>query len=146
MRISMRPAPLLAGVLEMVERFVRNPSEDNRRAAEALGHKVGFDTIGGCLAMAAFFSDGSISGPGLPCVPPRPFLTGRLVSVVVYLAAVQKDPSAYLEELGRSIALGLDMLEGPDPWLEAITVRTVARAPVPALSLTQEALLAGCIG
>src|SRR5205823_1268863 len=80
-----QPAGEVAGVLEAVVRYVLQPCEAHRRAAAGRAQEVEPNSLAACLAMAAFCSAGSLAPPGVPCVAPRPFLTGRLVGVTVYL-------------------------------------------------------------
>lgn len=107
---------LLADALQAVVRYCVEPSEGHRRAAEAVGRAARRDGLARSLALAAFLDAGSISRPHLRFVPPRPFAAGRLVSVAVYLASVRLDPSHYKEHLGRYLDIGLELVQGPDPW------------------------------
>jgi hypothetical protein len=109
----------LASVLRVVTQYIVDPSEDHRRAAGEFMKRNAPNTIAGCLATAAFFSAGSVSPPGLPPVAPRPFVTGRLVGVCIYLASVKVDPACYKQYLreylrwGRAIAAGEMLWETP---------------------------------
>jgi hypothetical protein len=116
------PPPLDEAVLQTVVQFVQDPTEANRRAVVPLAKEAGMNSLTGCLAMAAFFSDGSISRPGLPFVPARPFVTGRLVGVAVYLAAVRRDPAHYRDHLRQYLALGLEVARGNNLWTAAVPV------------------------
>lgn len=119
------PPEIVSAVLQAVGGYVLDPREQLRRAAASLGKKARPNTLAGCLAMAAFFSGGSVSLPGLPHVAPKPFVTGRLVSVCVYLAAVLRDPARYKDHLrqyldvGRALACG-DHLWPSSPRLELV--------------------------
>lgn len=104
--------------IEAVVNFVHAPSDANRRATSTCGMKAGVNTLGGTLAMATFFSMGSVSLPGLPHVAPRPFVTGRLVGVAVYLASVKCDPRRYKEHLRNYLALGRAIAAGKTLWAE----------------------------
>lgn len=126
------PAEALSAVL----RFVIHPTEANRRATHEAGKRARPNTLGGCLASAAFFSGGSVSLPGLPEVAPRPFVTGRLVGVAVYLAAVTRDAAAYKQALREYLALGLEVARGENLWYasrEIVPARLEAGGPEHAL-------------
>jgi hypothetical protein len=103
--------PRFEAAVRAVERYLAEPSDAHRRATEARANEVGIDTAAGCLAMAAFFCDGSLLPAELPVVAPRPFITGRLVSVAVYLAAVHRDPAQYAQHLRGYLDDGLARLE-----------------------------------
>jgi hypothetical protein len=113
-----QPPEAVNNVLQAVVRFVLEPTEDHRRATAARAQEIGPNTLAGCLAMAAFCSDGSLAPPGLPCVAPRPFLTGRLVGVAVYLASVLNDPARYKDHLRQYLAVGIEVSRGTNLWTE----------------------------
>lgn len=102
--------------LDAVANYVVAGSETGRRAIEKLSEEISIESPGGCLLMAAFFSGGNTSIPAQPFVPPKPFITGRLVGVAVYLVSVWNDPPHYLEHLRRYLDLGLELANGPEPW------------------------------
>ncbi len=117
------PAPSLAALRAAV-RWVLDPSEDNRRAAEGPGQEAGLEDPAGCLAMSAFWSGGSMTPPHLPAVKPPPFLTGRLVGGAVLLASVRHQPLRCLHHYRTCLALGIEAAEGKNLWF--------APAPEPA--------------
>jgi hypothetical protein len=120
-RYRPEPAQDETGLLESVGRLILDPGEARRRELEALLPAWLPGTPGGMLAMAAVFGGGSVSLPNAPFVPPRPFVTGRLVSVAVYLAAVFGDPLPYEERLRHFLDLGLDIALGRRLWNSAAT-------------------------
>jgi hypothetical protein len=111
-----KPPEAVAKAIRAVVNFVLEPTDDNRRTTAARAQEVGPNTLAGCLAMAAFCSDGSLAPPGLPCVVPRPFLTGRLVSVTVYLACVQRNPTRYKDRLRQYLSVGIEVFRGANLW------------------------------
>ncbi len=123
-----RPQPPddAAGALQTVARFVMSPNETDRRAAEAWARKLPRKSMEFCLASAAFYSGGSMLKPGLPHVPPRPMMTGRLVSLAVYLASLEPGPAGYRDRLKQYLAIGLELAQAPSLDLTA----TTAPAPV----------------
>lgn len=113
------PTPPAAEVLEVVSHYAMTDDESSRRRAETLGQQFGPDDLLTCLAMAAFFAGDNVSRADLPPVEPQPFVTGRLVEVVVYLVSVRKDLPCYKDHLRRYLEQGIRMAAGPDPWIEA---------------------------
>jgi hypothetical protein len=112
----------VAEVLSSVARFVAEPGEQQRRTVEELAGLVRADSSSYCLAMGAFLSGGSMSLPHLPTVLPKPFLTGRLVGVAVYLASVAHWPHKYKERLRNYLTLGLEVVRTPNPWSQPVAV------------------------
>lgn len=102
--------------LEAVFRWVHDPSEDNRRAAEAAAQAAGPGTPAGALAMAVFLSGGSISLAKLPEVLPKPFLAAKTVANAV-LAAARKVKPAQVPEMQRNLLnIGHDVAQGKNLW------------------------------
>jgi hypothetical protein len=110
--------PSLGKILPVVTQFVLTPTEDLRRACGEVAKQIPPSTIAGCLATAAYFSAGSVSPPGLPPVAPRPFITGRLIGVVVYLASVSRDPALYKQYLREYLRWGTAIASGEMLWPE----------------------------
>src|SRR5437588_11854593 len=86
------PAPKIKASLEATEKWIAQPTDENRRAAMKAGEAAEFKTAAGCAGMAAFFSGGSMAPPDAPRVPPGEGLTGKAVSGAVILAAVAVEP------------------------------------------------------
>jgi len=97
--------------LVSAEKWVKEPTDANRRAAGSAAEKAGWDTPTGCLAGAAWLSGGSLSPPNLPTVMPREDLTGRTVAgvLLMLLALDAKQADAMrtsILQLGQQIAKG----------------------------------------
>jgi hypothetical protein len=115
-----RPEPpeAIDGALGAAVRWVLEPSEENRRAARAAGKEAGAGTAAGSLALAAFYSEGSISYPDLPEVAPPSDLTARTVAIAVGLAARQGSPSEKDDRRRQFLQMGLEVALGKNPWDE----------------------------
>lgn len=104
-------------VFQSVIAWLQEPSEDNRRAVETAGRDAGITTPRGQLAMAAFFSEGSMSLPGQPEVKPEPWLTPKNVASVVLAAAKMGKPSKVAESQRLFLVLAAELTKGQLPWL-----------------------------
>lgn len=118
------PSPEFDAVERLVTQFVLTPTEDVRRACGELAKRIPVNGIAGCLVNAAFFSAGSVSPPGLPPVAPRPFVTGRLTGVAVYLAAVTRSAALYKQYLREYLRWGVAISAGQMLWTDASTAST----------------------
>jgi hypothetical protein len=112
------PAPQAAAV-QAAERWVADPSEANRRAAQAASEAAGLGTPAACAAVAAFWSGGSLAPPDLPVVPPAETLTAHGAASAVLLAAVLTEPQKAPEKHRKFLAQGVEVLTGYNKWKEA---------------------------
>lgn len=78
-------------MLALAEAWVREPEEEQRLRALDTGMACPSKTPGVWIALAAGWSGGSMSGPGLPPVPPPPHLTPRAVNAGVLGALARVD-------------------------------------------------------
>jgi hypothetical protein len=111
-REASEPGTAAMRALEAAERWVREPSEDHRRAAMAAVDAAGLDTPGACAAFGAFLSGGSLAPPNVPAVPPAEHLTGHAVGGSVMLAAVAREPEKAPEKYRRFLEAGIRVAQG----------------------------------
>jgi Family of unknown function (DUF6931) len=111
------PPETIAATLDAVHRWVAEPDEANRRAAQAAAEQAGAGTPAGSAALAAFWSEGSLGPASLEtAVPPADHLTARGVAGAVLLAAVMNEPVKAAEKFRRFLALGRDIGAGKNRW------------------------------
>jgi hypothetical protein len=113
-----RPTPPreVGDALEAAVRWVRDPSEANRRAAQAPGEKVGASNAAGAVALAAFWSGGSMSRPDLPAVPPPEPLTSNAIAGAVLAAAASGDPAQLNQRHRQFLHWGADVANQKIRW------------------------------
>ena len=93
--------------------WAAEPSEENRRQAEAAAEKNQFNGPASWLALGAFWSGGSLAPPDLPEVPPTEGLTAQALAAALVLAAARADPRRINEccreflQKGRELAQSL---------------------------------------
>jgi hypothetical protein len=103
-------SPEALAALRAAETWVYQPSEANRRAAEAAAQAEGLEHPASFAAMAGFWSGGSIAPPANPQpVPPPPLLTAQAVANAVMLAAVASPVAAAAERYRRYVAQGIEI-------------------------------------
>lgn len=110
------PAPPVKAALDATERWIVQPTEENRRDALAYGEAAEFGTAAGCAALAAFMSSGSLAPPDVPPVPPGEYLTAKAVSGSVTLAAVATEPERADEKFQEFLKLGLEVADRTKMW------------------------------
>jgi len=99
------------------ERWVANPEEGSRQAAKAAVDPNGPESPSDMLALAAFYSGGSVVPPDLEAVPPPDHVTPELVAGAVMIAAVRTQPEKAAEKyrvfLPKGMALMARIKPGP---------------------------------
>jgi hypothetical protein len=113
------PKPLKAqdqAALTAAVRWVVQPSEETRRAAEKPAEKAGLGTPAGCLARGVFDSGGSLAPPNLPAIEPGATLTNLEVQGALHLLALQSPPDRIQAAYHQLIALGLGVAQGKYHW------------------------------
>lgn len=104
-----------AGVgLGLAEAWVRNPEEDERRAAGQFAEEVYFEGPGAWAAFAAFTTAGSLAPAGLQAVPPPPELSGKCAGMCAINATESEDPMDRLANIQAAIACAREFAEGGD--------------------------------
>ncbi len=102
---------------EACRAYVREPDDAHRRAAMAAAEAANFETPGATAAVAAFFSAGSLSEPGLPIVPPPPGLAAQTVAGAIVLASAVNGPPAQAgDRLRAYLAIGAEVADGTRRW------------------------------
>lgn len=101
-----------AAAIDAAVTWVLEPNEENRRSANAASVLAGMKTAAGALATAAFWSEGSVSLPGQPDVPPPAGVCQKLVANAVLMAHGANRP------LIAALRLGAEVLAGANRWPE----------------------------
>lgn len=120
-----RPAPLpeVDATLGSIVRWVEEPSEENRRLAEIGGKSLSAKHPVGALALATFWTSGSMSAADLPEVAPPQNLSMQVIAAALNLA-ILREPANRRDELFQHFAkLGLEVAAQPAHWLLAEVAR-----------------------
>lgn len=110
---TMRPSPPPAvdAALAAVVRWVREPSEPHCQAAQRAVDAAGEAPVG-FLARAVTFCAASLTPPGLPVVPPPPYLAHATISGALQMAAARGGD----RRLRDFLHWGTDVAEGKNRW------------------------------
>ena len=90
--------------LDSVEQWLRTPNDATRWAAKTSADKAAISSPADCLAMAVFFSGGSMTPPGSPETPPPPHASPRLVAGSI-AAVVLSQPEKAAERYKLALTL-----------------------------------------
>jgi hypothetical protein len=114
--------PEVKAALAAAEKWVSDPSDENRRAAFPAAEKADLGTPAGCAALGAFLSGGSLAPPNVTeVVPPAEHLTAKTVAGGLTLAAVMTEPAKAPERYAQFLALGLEVDAGKNRWPENVS-------------------------
>ena len=110
------PPAKIKNSLEATEKWISQPSEENRRAAHAAAQAADFSTSAGCAGLAVFFTGGSLGPPHAPPVPPGEHLTAKAVAGAVIFAAVSTEPAKAPEKFQTFVTQGLEVAKKIKLW------------------------------
>jgi hypothetical protein len=92
------------------EKWVANPEEGNRQAAKATVPEDGPASPSDLLALAAFYSGGSVVAPDVDPVAPPDHVTPQLVAGAVMITAVKTQPEKAAEKYRVFIQKGMALM------------------------------------
>jgi hypothetical protein len=106
------PETPAGAAVQSAEKWVADPTEENRRAAHGAAKQAGMGTPAGCVALAAFFSGGSLAPAELPTITPDPLLTPQMVANAILLAGVAQEPAKASERYHKYLTQGILLASG----------------------------------
>jgi hypothetical protein len=106
------PSEKISAALDVVEKWLANQTDENRRAAWKAAQDADFKTPAGNAALAVYFNDGSLAPPDMPVLPPEDSLTPNSVAAAVFLSAVSDEPAKAPEKYPILLAEGLKLVSG----------------------------------
>jgi hypothetical protein len=109
------PAPIKDS-LAATEKWIAQPTEENRRNAMRAAEVAELSTPAGCAGLGAFFSGGSLSPPEAPPNPPGEFLTAKAVAGAVIMAVVTTEPEKAAEKYRTFIAQAIEVTQKIRLW------------------------------
>jgi hypothetical protein len=98
--------------LAAVEGWLSSPDDGKRRAAKGLADEAPLASPEGCIAMAVFFAEGSISPEPNPAVPPPPHVCQRIAAGAIVYAVVSDKPEKSAERFREAVNMGIALLGG----------------------------------
>ncbi|HKV72915.1 MAG TPA: hypothetical protein VJN95_00230 [Gemmatimonadales bacterium] len=111
------PPPPVKAALEATERWIAQPTEDNRRTAMARGEAAGFDTPAGCAALAAFLSGPTVAPAHIEqAVPPPEYAAAKAIAGAVLISAVKTEPDKAVEKMHAALLQGLEVVAKIKLW------------------------------
>ena len=107
--------PKQVAALTAAEKWLQDPSEDNRRAALPAALEAGTPTPGSLVAIGVFYSGGSLAPASVPTVPAGEHLTAAMIAGAVIQAAYG-DADKAKERLKAFLTKGGEIANGLSRW------------------------------
>lgn len=103
-----QPKPEVVRAIQAAERWVAQPTDENRRATQPAAEDAETSSAAGCAALAAFYSEGT-PAPDPKSQAKAYFMTAKLVAGSVLLAA-SLDSAKVNENLAKYVETGVDVV------------------------------------
>ncbi|MDQ8021122.1 MAG: hypothetical protein REI94_04740 [Moraxellaceae bacterium] len=114
MTLAEHNGPAQQAALTAVEQWMKTRDDTLRRQCFSAAEAAGLGSAAGCAALAAFWSEGSISPADAPAVPVPPHLCQHAAACSVQLAGVAQ-PELAASYYRQFIALATAIAEGKHP-------------------------------
>ncbi len=123
-------APPIKAALDATERWISQPTEENRRTAMARAEAVGFDTPAGCAALAAFLSGPTVAPPHIEqAVPPPDYAAAQAITGAILISAVATEPDKATDKMLAALTQGLEVIAKIKLWPGSEPAKLAAPAP-----------------
>ncbi|HEX4771857.1 MAG TPA: hypothetical protein VH351_13550 [Bryobacteraceae bacterium] len=97
--------------LEAAETWTESPSDELRWAARDAAEKDGVKTPADLLAMAIFFSGGSVTPPNTPETPPPPYVTQKMTAGSIQVSVLTNTPEKADERYKKALQISRDVVK-----------------------------------
>ncbi len=104
--------------LTSVESWLEAPDDERRREAFTFAEKATYGAPAGCIALAAFFSEGSLAPADCPPVPVGEEFCARTVAAAVLLSSLQVSPDESPALAKDYAERGIETARCVAPWDE----------------------------
>ncbi|QDV42146.1 FHA domain protein [Stieleria neptunia] len=98
--------------LDVTMAWLKDPSEENRRAAMAIAEKLEFANAPSLVAAAACWSEGSMAPAEFDEVPPDPNLTAQMAAAAMTMTATSGEVKSINDRFGKITEIGKQFLAG----------------------------------
>ena len=87
-------------------KWLQKPDDASRWEAKRATDQSGISSAGDCVALAVFFSGGSIAPPEAPETPPPPYFAQRLAADSIVIAVFSHAADRATERYKQALAMG----------------------------------------
>jgi len=104
--------------LQAAEAWLSDPTDENRRNSFEAAKAATYDTPPGCIALAVFFSEGSLSPADCPPVPVGEGFCARTTAAAILLSSLQVAPDDVAAKAKAFALSGIEAARSIAPWDE----------------------------
>lgn len=97
--------------MKAVEAWLKEPSDENRRAANEAAKSDDETTAADVLGMAVFMSGGSITPPSAPATQPPPYLAQKLTAQAISIAVLSEKPKEKEARYKQALQFSRDIVK-----------------------------------
>jgi hypothetical protein len=97
--------------LEAAETWTESPSDESRWAARDAAEKDGVRTPADLLAMAIFFSGGSVTPPNTPETPPPAYVTQKMTAGSIQVSVLTNAPEKADERYKKALQISREVVK-----------------------------------
>jgi hypothetical protein len=109
------PPPKIQASLDATGQWIKEPSDENRRAAYDAAQEADLGTAAGCVGAAAFFTGDTLGPADQPPVPPEEYMAAKALAGSLLFAAAD-EPDEMLERLDDFVGRGLEVADRVSLW------------------------------
>ena len=92
--------------LDASDQWVKAPSDGTRWGAKDTADRTSAEAPANLIALAVYFSGGSIASPGSPEVQPPPFLAQKMIAAGIQSAVMAEDMQHLKDRQQRALSMG----------------------------------------
>jgi hypothetical protein len=109
------PPPEIGASVAATGHWIKDPTDENRRAAYAAAQEADMGTAVGCAGAAAFFAGDTLGPADQAPVPPEEYMAAKAIFGSLLLAA-SVEPDAMLQRLAEFLDRGLEIADRVQLW------------------------------
>lgn len=115
--------------LAATEKWIAEPTDDNRRATLEAANAATLESPAGCAALGAFLAGGSLAPAGMAEVPPPRYAAAKAVFGSLVFSAVTVEPEKAPEKFRKFLDYGLELADRIELWDSLDRAARAAGAP-----------------
>jgi Family of unknown function (DUF6931) len=114
--IGEKAPPPIEASLEATRRWILEPTDLHRRAANDAAEAIDYDGPAGMAGLAVFLCGDTLGPADAPAAPPDPHASGHMIAGAVTIAAAEGDEDGMRGRYEAFIARGIERADKTNTW------------------------------